>query len=407
MVQVQLRRLSAILRVIPLFAGLSACSQRLSENTADSICGGSLPVPEVEGLTWLAGAPTQANVVCEVREQKAKVLLSLDPDSRDPVLFREAQTALHILVERFSGRQARPSRVTWFSAAGQKLGQRGDWLQNVYAIVPFSNAEAIVTGFDASSLQRVSLKSDQFAAPLGEPQIVRESSDSRPIHSLVRNAKVAVIDNGYDLKRFQATVAKLTVSDFASTQPTGKPLAIEDSRTGRQCFNAFQALAVSPFEVVLSCNPQYFGPNNGQTVAVFKVSLSVDGNVDVRELLAFDGVEIQRIDLWGLDDQGAQLFVGLKTTTAENYEGRVARAGWLNLSTAGWIPESRFLGPLFRRPEKNLSIVACSAASERCSPGQFVSVGGGLPWSDNAPSQVLPITPQLPFLSFAQELRSQ
>ncbi|MEY3903070.1 MAG: hypothetical protein RL189_2376 [Pseudomonadota bacterium] len=373
----------------------------------NSLCGGSLESNRLEGLTWLAGSPTQNNILCEIRQQKARIVQSLEPDSRDPILFQDSGLGFHILVERFSGRQSRPSRMTWFSADGQRKGQRGDWPENAYGISLSASDEALVAGFDFGVLQKVAWQESQFASPQSEAVKLDGGSGVHPVHILSRGNFIAVIDNGFDLSTFKAIDAKVFVRDQSSGKKDFDSFKIADSKTGLSCLNAFQSLAISAAEVLVSCNPQYFGAARGEAVAVFKISLGESGEVTMRTLASFDGADVQKIDLLGLPEGKQRVFVAYKNTKIDDYEGTILKAGWLTLDGGDFLKEERFAGPLKRLPGSNNYAVSCAADFGVCKRGKFLFVGSAEPWDTAASAQLMDLQPELPFLSFSQELRFQ
>lgn len=399
-------QISIPFRVFCVLALCVGCAASVGDPQPTSLCGGVASVSQVEGLTWLAGSPTQANVLCEVRGQRARIALSLEPESRDPLLFREPIQNRNLLLERFSGKQACPSRLTWFSSLGEKIGQRGDWPQNTYGVNLSKNESAFVTGFDGGVIQRVSWRTENFAEPLQPAASIEipEGGKSNPIHTLNNDTWFAVIDNGYDLVRFQPKESKIFLFQDSSSPEKTQVFPVADETSGAKCMNAFQSVALSASDVLLSCNPQYFGPAASNRVAVFHVSLRSGGRIEVREIVHFDGAEIQRIDLWGLDSPKENLFVSYKNTAVNNYEGSIARSGWINLKTLVFKNESRFAGPLHLLGNSTGFVVACQKSLDRCSKGQFLFVEGAQPWRDEASLRVLELNPQLPFLSFPQEI---
>ncbi|NBW82174.1 hypothetical protein EBR21_10525, partial [bacterium] len=296
---------------------------------------------------------------------------------------------------------------TWFSANGEKSGQRGDWPRNVYGISLLGPSEAVVTGFDDAEIQLVNWQADGFAAPAAPVAALPQEALAHPVQTLAADGWFAVIDNGYDLVRYAAKESRVFVIDKnKQRQPPASEIVVSDPSTGGTCLNAYQSLSISPSEILLSCNPQYFGPASGNRVALFHVELNSEGQIRSRELAHFDGGEIQRIDLWGLDAAAEQVFVGYKKTTAEDYEGVVAKAGWMDLRFGSWKSESRFAGPLHNLANGNGSVVSCVSQSASCSKGQFIFVEGKTPFSGNSALTHLDLSPLLPFLSFAQELKS-
>lgn len=387
----------------------TGCSSAERSGNLGDFCGGATGNARVAGLAWLAGSPTQANGLCSIdSDGKASLSFSLDPESRDPLLFRDNATSVQILVERFAGRQARPSRITWFSGTSEKLGQRGDWPRNVYGINLLSASEAVVTGFDYAEIQIVNWQSNVFASPAALVSPVSQEVVIHPIQTLFSNDWFAAIDNGYDLVQYAAKESRAFVVDkIKQRQPPVMDVVIADKLTGGVCLNAFQSLSVSPSSVLLSCNPQYFGAAAGNRVSLFLVELNSEGQISSRELVHFDGDEIQRIDLWGLDETSGKVFLGYKKTAINDFEGVVVQSGWLDLRTGSWLPEARFAGPLQHLANGNGTVVFCQADATHCSKSQFAFIGGSSPTTDASSVIRLELNPSLPFLSFAHELRSK
>jgi hypothetical protein len=392
---------------MPLVLLLACAGQNDAGLQENRLCGGPVGNNKLDGLTWLAGSPTQNNILCEVREQKARIVQSLEPDSRDPILFQDSSLGLHILVERFSGRQSRPSRMTWFSADGQRKGQRGDWPENAYGINLAASGEALVAGFDFGVLQKVAWQEAQFASPQAEPVKVDGGNGVHPVHILSRGNFIAVIDNGFNLSTFKAVDAKIFLRDQSSGTTGFDSFKIADSTAGVSCLNVFQSLAISSAEVLVSCNPQYFGAARGETVALFKISIAESGELKMRTLVSFDGADVQRIDLLGLPAGGQRVFVAYKNTRIDDYEGTIFKSGWLDLDGGDFLIEERFAGPLKRLSGSNKFAVACAADYGVCKRGKFLFVGGAQPWDAAAAVEPVSLQPELPFLSFAQELRLQ
>ena len=398
-------------RIVLLFlagvfgACLMGCMREELKPIVSNLCGGSVGSSALDGLSWVAGSPTQPNVLCQVQQSKASIIYALEPESRDPVLFDDPQSSFQLLVERFSGRQSRPSRVTWFSSGGERLGQRGDWPQNVYGISRLSTDNAIVAGFDFGVIQQVGLNLQTFAAPKEKPFSLSAEGPARPVHLLSNDVWLAAIDNGYDLIRFKPEVAMIFQVSSVNGLERRQATPVKDNRTGGTCENAFQAFALTKSSVLLSCNPQYFGPAAGQSVALFEVSLASDGEVLSRELVRLSGTEVQKIEIFGTDNNNEHVFLGYKTTTKEDYNGALLRAGWMNLLSGEWIPEVRFAGPLRQLGQGRGSVVACQFTSSKCQAGRFLHLIGNSPWSPEISSSLALLSPELPFLSFAQDIK--
>lgn len=389
------------------FAVLAACGQSGLKPRVSNVCGGSAGSDVLDGLTWIAGSPVQANVLCQVKQSEGTLVQALDPESRDPLLFFDEENSIQLLVERFSGRQSRQSRVSWFSMSGERIGQRGDWPQNVYGINMLSNESAVVSGFDYGVFQKVSRKAGTFAAPEGAEFALSSEAQVRPVHLLTSKSWIAAIDNGYDLISYRPEEVKIYVVGNAQGAERRDAAPVKDIQTGVSCKNAFQAHALTRSRVLLSCNPQYFGPSEGQTVAVFDVSLSPDGSVSAKELVHFDSAEVQRIDIFGSDRDNTFVFLGYKATSKDNYSGKLMRAGWLGLSGGDWIPEDRFSGPLAHLAEGRGSVVACQADSGQCQSGQFLHLSGSSLRQKDISLRAVSMSAEIPFLSFAQEIKKQ
>jgi hypothetical protein len=385
----------------------AGCNRMERKPDVSNLCGGSAGSGQLDGLTWLAGSPAQANVLCQVKRSAGRILQALDPESRDPLLFQDSQSSFQLLVERFSGRQSRPSRLTWFSAGGERLGQRGDWPQNVYGISAISSETAVVAGFDFGVIQRVDWKAETFALPLENVFSLAQGSDVRPVHVLSAESWLAVIDNGYDLIRYTAKDAMVYPVRQDNGFDEGDAVFVRDPRTNSSCRNAFQTYPLTRSRVLLSCNPQYFGPEVGQAVALFEVNLQSDGTISSRELVRFDGAEIQRIDIFGADISSGFVFLGYKKTSADDYDGKIVSSGWLNLNNGEWISEDRFAGPFIQLGPNKGSVVACRTATPKCGAGQFLHLGGAQPWSPDVTLTVSALNPEVPFLSFAHEIKSR
>lgn len=390
---------------MPLFFLLACARQNNAGLRENLLCGDRVENDRLDGLTWLAGSPTQNNILCEVRQQKTRIVQSLEPDSRDPLLFRDSLLGLHILVERFSGRQSRPSRLTWFSADGQRKGQRGDWPENAYGINLAASGEALVAGFDFGVLQKVAWQESQFASPQADPVKLAGGGGVHPVHILSRGDFIAVVDSGFDLSTFKAVDAKVFLKVKSSEKTAFDSFKMTDSNSGLSCLNAFQVMPISTSEVLISCNPQYFGAARGETVALFKIALGESGELTMRALASFDGADVQRIDLLGMSAGGQRAFVAYKNTKIDDYEGKIFKTGWLDLDGGDFLIEERFSGPLKRLSGSNKYAVACSADYGACKRGHFLFVGGAEPWDGAAAVELFGLRPELPFLSFAQELR--
>ncbi|MBM3382605.1 MAG: hypothetical protein FJY29_09225 [Betaproteobacteria bacterium] len=383
-----------LLATVLLAPGCDGTQKQKSESS--SVCGNA-PAPSVlNGLFWLIGEPTGANVLCSVQEGSFRSVQVLAPESRDPILLNDSTTEQKLLVERFSGASARPSRATWFAASGAVIMQRGDWPQNAYSVNRISASQAVVTGFDFADLRRFSWSGAQSEPlALGEPLL--QLNRVNPILTLRRGEWLATLDAGFDLQKFIPRTAKAVVFSEASSG-NQKEILLRDSIQNLDCKNAFQFLLVSQSSAVVSCNPQYFGAVEGETVGVFIVELSAQGDVVTRALLSRRANQVQKIDLWGLSPSGERVFVGLKQTKFDDYNGKILESGWIALQSAEFAPETRFAGPISALSTSTF-VCACQRDSTSCQEGEFLALNE----SSGAIARVRPAS-SLPFLSFATDI---
>ncbi|NBO37249.1 hypothetical protein EBU99_01565 [bacterium] len=362
---------------------------------------------ELNGLLWTAGTPTTANVVCGVRNGQWMVVQTLDPDSRDPILWHDESSNLNLLVERFSGRQARATRVTGWNSEFQMIGQRGDWPKNIYSALRMTHESLAITGFDEGVVEGVSLGRENFASRTGPiaQSINNTLQDARahPVLALRSGTWIAALESGYDLVNFKPTQVKAYVS---STVDEGKQTVqeIRDTSSQTTCVNAYQSILLSASNAIVSCNPQYYGPQKGQRLSVFAVELTPQGEIVSRELLSRDGGEVQRIDLWGYSKAQLRVAIALRRTTATDYQGEVFQSGWLNLARNVFEIDSRVRGPVYSLPGKDKITLSCQAKSEFCKEGQFSILKESELLSTTGFIKQIDAGEQLPFQAFPQDI---
>lgn len=390
--------LARFLAVISLVLCLIACTLSGESQVNAQQCGSGQAPERLSGLFWLLGEPGKANVLCSVQGNEFRQVYVLEPDSRDPLLLEDKLTQRILLIERFSGSAARPSRATWFSPAGEQLSQSGDWPQNTYAALRLSDSEGLATGFDLAQIQHFLMPRSQDVSlgQLTEKQFLFPNFN--PIVTLQNGAWLALISSGFDLLDFSAKEAQvMRVSE-------GKPhsdglVSVSDSVTREQCKNAFQTLQISNSKVVLSCNPQYFGPVADELVALFEVELGSDGQLSMRILQSANGSDVQRIDLLGLDDSGL-LFVGVKKTMSDDYNGEFIKSGFLSLTTLQFTTSKDIRGPLFKTASGE-RVFFCVESSSLCEQGEFF-----LNETEGESSIRIPTRFTLPFLSFPASIQT-
>lgn len=387
---------SALLGALLALCLMSSCSLQTRES--GHLCGSGEAAEALNGLFWLLGEPGQANVLCQVHEKTFQQVMVLEPDSQDPILFQDDKTGNVLLVERFSGSAARPSRATWFRSNGAQRSQWGDWPQNTYGVLRLSDTEGLATGFDLAQLNRIQMSGaddsslgKSFAEPVS-------FSDFQPIVTLTNGSWLALVDSGFDLTRFEAQTAKaMTVR--ASDLTSEAPRSVSDPITKQECKNAFQTQLISPSKVVLSCNPQYFGPVANELVSVFEVELLSTGELKFHSLFAADGRDIQKVDLLGVSGQNEVLMATMQTTP-DDYKGRFVQVGFLSLTDAQFVEFSAARGPV-ALTQAGRRVFYCQEASERCEQGEFYVAGT----PQGGGSSVNPNFTR-PFLSFAARIPS-
>lgn len=377
-----------------LFFSLFACAREGGFETAPQHCGAGNAPSRLNGLFWLLGEPTSAHVLCTVQDSQFKQVYVLEPDSRDPLLFQDELTHNVLVVERFSGSSARPSRATWFSADGVQLTQIGDWPQNTYSALRLSEVEGVATGFDLGQLRRffMSASAGSLLGKVTENQ--KSFANFNPIVTLQSGAWLALISSGFDLTTFSANEAQVMRVSEVGIHPDGM-VSVADASA--RCKNAFQTLQLSNARVILSCNPQYFGPVPGEFVAVFEVELLASGELKIRKIHAENGADVQRIDLFG--ELGAnEVFFGMKQTTSDDYAGRVVRSVRVRLDSLQLVDFDDARGPL-ALTKAGERVVFCEGTTQLCARGElFVSQ------TDSAPSVSVNPKFSLPFLSFPAKI---
>lgn len=361
----------------------------------ESACGTGQFTSEANGLFWILGTPTTANILCSVQSNELKLVQTLNPESRDPLLLHDSATGQTLLVERFSGRTARPTRATWYSSSGEVLTQRGDWPQNVYNVMRISQAHGVVTGFDFADLRKFIWSGSEVSVTGNSESTIQPLGKFNPILTLKNGEWFAAIDGGYDLIKFNAKDAKALVFREGGSAGSVVEKTVSDSSHGMTCKNAFQTVALNNSKAILSCNPQYFGPLAGEFVTLFEVELTAQGNFNARKLLSRVSDDIQRIDLWGINSKADEVFVGFKKTTPDDYQGKVVESGWVSLADGRYAVDNRFQGPV-RALASGGFIYACQSNSEACRVGDVAVV-------DENRSQAKIQSPEfsLPFFSFA------
>jgi len=361
----------------------------------ESACGTGRLASEANGLFWILGTPTTANILCQAQSNEFKLVQTLNPESRDPLLLLDSATGQTLLVERFSGRTARPTRATWYSSSGEELTQRGDWPQNVYSVMRISQGQGVVTGFDFADLRKFVWSGQEDSVTGNTETAMQTLGKFNPILTLKNGGWFAAIDGGYDLIKFSAKDAKAIVFKAGGGDGSAVEKTVSDTNNMLTCKNAFQTVALNNSKAILSCNPQYFGPLAGDVVTLFEVELTARGEFNARTLLSRASDEIQRIDLWGINSKADEVFVGLKKTTSDDYQGKVVESGWVSLADARYAIDNRFHGPVRALASGSL-IYACQSNSEACRAGDFAFV-------DENRSQTKIQSPEfsLPFFSFA------
>ncbi|MEN9529291.1 MAG: hypothetical protein RI932_1164 [Pseudomonadota bacterium] len=384
-----------LLSAVVLVSGCGVRGKELGEKS--SVCGSGEASSFLDGLFWLNGEPTSANVVCSVQGGQYRTVQILAPDSRDPILLNDRATKQKLLVERFSGSTARPSRATWVDSSGEIVTQRGDWPQNVYSVIRVSASQALVTGFDFADLRRFVWASEQSESLGFTEPLQLQTSDIHPILTLRSGAWMATLDAGFDLQKFLPKTARAFV--FQEDIPESRrEIMLADTQQRLECKNAYQFLQLSNSRALLSCNPQYFGAVDGEQVGVFSVELSEQGELLVRSLLTRASNQVQKIDLWGVSPSGERAFVGLKQTRYDDYSGKVLESGWLSWRDGAFTPENRFAGPIAVLSSSSF-VCSCERDTEICRNGEFLAVD-----ESKGRNVRIPRDSSLPFLSFAVDI---
>jgi hypothetical protein len=379
---------------------LWACgAPKLKSLSKKTPCGMGAAPAELNGLFWLLGTPTSEHFVCTSQGGQYRIVSTLAPDSRDPLLFNDQSTGQKILVERFSGRLARPSRATFYDAQGNWIAQQGDWPQNVANIHRLSETQGLLVGFDFAELREFQWSSEQLrlnGVLSGAPIM---SGKSNPSLILRRGQWTGLLDGGFDLVQFKSrtAVVNLYVGNNALESPS--EFAIVDQDTGVACLNAFQTLKLTASQALVSCNPQYFGPVSGESVAVFFIEIDSSGKVSSRLLLKRNADDIQRIDLLGKNGTQDKVFVALKKTTLDDYEGRVVDAMWLDIETGGVLSDMRAIGSVSPSDVAESLVIVCQFDSSMCRAGEIaIRDADGMELRAYAPQFAVP------FLSFAHDV---
>jgi hypothetical protein len=109
--------------------------------------------------------------------------------------------------------------------------------------------------------------------------------------------------------------------------------------------------------------------------------------------------DIQRIDLMGHSGNRKEVFVTLKKTSMDHYEGRVADASWLNVENGNVASDLRAVGAVSPSSQGQSLIFACQVDSEFCRKGEVaVQEASGGEFRNYAPQFAVP------FFSFAAEV---
>ena len=381
-----------------LLLSVISCTPSDELDSVDHHCGSGNAPSQLNGLFWLLGEPTSANVLCSVQNSEFKQVYVLEPDSRDPLLFDDELTGRTLLIERFSGQKARLSRATWFSPEGVQLSQFGDWPQNTYAALRLSDDEGLATGFDFGQVRRflMSRNSDASLGRLSESEM--SFSSFNPIVTLHNGSWLALIASGFDLKTFSANEAQVMRVSDGSLHPDGL-VSIADATQGVQCKNAFQTLQLSNAQVILSCNPQYFGPDAKEVVAVFDVELMSNGELKIRKLHSESGSDVQRIDLLGqLNRQ--EVLLGMKVTTTDDYTGKFVRSAIVSPEDLQLRDRDDARGPTTKTKLGN-RVTYCVETSLLCKQDEFL-----LSEMDGSSASNVNPSFSLPFLSFPSRINA-
>lgn len=397
--QVSIKRKRSSFFAIICFIALSVCfvgcnQQDQLSHKSSQICGTGQPFSELDGLFWLLGSPTTGNVLCTSSAGEFKVVQVLDPVSRDPILMQDQQSGQILLVERFSGPAARPSRASFFAPNGTLLFERGDWPQNTYSVLRTSAINGIITGFDFAELRDFSWSSSEISMFGSLGDFFKTLQKTNPVFTLKNGDWMALVDGGYDLQTFKALDSRAYLFDSKSPAARPSQIVLNDFLSGKTCKNLFQFMVLTNSSAVISCNPQYFGAVENEILNVFHLELTTEGELKVRNILSKQSSEVQRIDLWGQDSIRSRVFVGLKSTSVDDFQGKLMAAGWLNLSSGQWTPESRFAGPTYALPGGQL-LSSCHHETSSCRIGDFA-----LSRPDSADIKIIRPEFSLPFLSF-------
>lgn len=336
-----------------------------------------------------------------------------DATSTDPLLFADQkEEGSLVLLERFVGK---PSRLTVLGADNRAKAEVAGLPSNVWHVQRLSNGHLLAPGWDDGSLGVVDHKTGKRTRENALPEgLANKEEDSHITGSLVDpKGNIWLLSSGISLGDFTPSAAKLhkLSSDL---------VRVERSVEVPGCRNAYGPFVVFPSssEAVLSCNPQYTGPDKEPENPVVHVSFANDTPV-FKTLVDGKNTGVQIHDL-GLLDNGAVLVSARATNdSADGWKGTFVSAKRFLLKSSPAAspvsPESLLplAGQAVRLPKSKATLTSCvvDPKTARCVPKLFgVAFDPPTGSSAGAPGGTKPVTCTLKvdfkndFAGFAQPL---
>jgi hypothetical protein len=367
-----------LLSQIGILGWLLACDPSKSSTELVTLCGekGTQFPGEAfnHTLFFLTGNPKDGGALCGYESQKDTwyTYQIYSPGSFDPLLFSNPRDQTLFLVERFSF-EREPSRITRFSSAEPNGGEgvpKSGFPKNIYDLALLSKGLLWTLGYDESETAVVSDRFDalspwnQSPSPLkGSRRDLEWPKEIRPIFALSNSTSVFYVSQGFE--GGNPTQAKLLRASRQSPNQIEEVISLKDGfKASVSCHNAFQWQHKSASQVMVSCNPQYLGPQPGQQVSLFWIDVSQDP-ISIKSLVEADGQDLQLIQITGWNGDSTQALVEERNTTPTDYKGTIKNRYWISPLNGDKSPENAAGGNLGLVQNGKKLIFTCVGA-----PGQ-------------------------------------
>ncbi len=306
------------------------------------------------------------------------------PDSNDWLVLRDATDSSLLVVERFSGKLRKPTRITRYEPSlSQIVGEGGAFPGNVQDLLVTRAGKLLSVGFDDAGVSLgepglarggVSLRASAPVAGLPSPT---SNPDAQFSLALEAQGRTFVLTVGYDIAGASGpkqALVHLLSRDLAKVESS---VPVKDPVSGVTCLNASARIKVSASEAVVACNAQYGdAPPSAsavQDVAVFRVALA-GGKPTFSALASARTDSVSRFIVGGMSADGAWALVrevGWKPNAA-----LVER--WLPARESGGVPRpaaASYGGEFAWHASTKSYVFACARdAKAACKAKTFVVV---------------------------------